>query len=222
MKKRWPVLPIGELDIHIADGNYSSKYPNSSEFVESGIPFIRANNLKGLTVVADDLRFITPKKHAELQKGHLLEGDVLITTRGEIGNVAVVPPSFAGANINAQIVLLRPKESHINNRYLAHLLHSPQMKQRLHSYQNGVALKQLPIRLLLRVPLPVPPIQVQQEFARRVVAVERLKVLYTNATAELDALFSSLQHRAFRGEPDGRQFVVQCATALHCMGRSVG
>lgn len=156
--------------------------------------------MRDLTVVGNDLRFISATKHQELKKGHLIEGDVLITTRGEIGNVAVVPRAFDGANINAQIVLLRPKGSQINSRYFAYLLNLPQMKARFESYQNGVALKQLPIRLLVRVPVPVPPTDLQNEFARRVTAVEKMNATHCASLAELDALFAVLQYRAFRGE----------------------
>ena len=46
----------------------------------------------------------------------------------------------------------------------------------------------------------VPPIELQREFARRVRAVEKLKTAQRASLAELDALFASLQHRAFRGE----------------------
>ncbi|MDX2099603.1 MAG: hypothetical protein SFW36_17630 [Leptolyngbyaceae cyanobacterium bins.59] len=48
--------------------------------------------------------------------------------------------------------------------------------------------------------VPAPPISLQQEFARRVEAIEQLKVTHRESLAQLDALFVSLQHRAFRGE----------------------
>ena len=41
---------------------------------------------------------------------------------------------------------------------------------------------------------------VQREFARRVTAVAALKTAQRASPAELDALFATLQHRAFRGE----------------------
>ena len=47
--------------------------------------------------------------------------------------------------------------------------------------------------------VPSPPLDLQQEFARRVAAVERLKAVQRASLAELDALFASLQDRAFRG-----------------------
>jgi type I restriction enzyme S subunit len=74
------------------------------------------------------------------------------------------------------------------------------MKIRIQSFQNGVALKQLPIRQLVRISVPVPPIPLQREFARRVTAVEALKTAQRASLAELDALFATLQHRAFKGE----------------------
>lgn len=45
----------------------------------------------------------------------------------------------------------------------------------------------------------VPPLPLQREFARRVTAVERLKTDHRASLSELDALFATLQHRAFRG-----------------------
>ena len=55
-----------------------------------------------------------------------------------------------------------------------------------------------PLARLSNVALP--PIPLQREFARRVTAVEALKTAQRASLAELDALFATLQHRAFRGE----------------------
>jgi type I restriction enzyme, S subunit len=46
----------------------------------------------------------------------------------------------------------------------------------------------------------LPPIALQQEFARRVETIAQLKTIHRESLAQLDALFASLQHRAFRGE----------------------
>jgi len=45
-----------------------------------------------------------------------------------------------------------------------------------------------------------PPLPLQQEFARRVSAVERLRSAHQASLTRMDALFAALQHRAFRGE----------------------
>jgi type I restriction enzyme, S subunit len=48
--------------------------------------------------------------------------------------------------------------------------------------------------------LPLPSLDEQENFACRVAAVEKLKAAHRASLAEMDALFASLQHRAFRGE----------------------
>lgn len=45
-----------------------------------------------------------------------------------------------------------------------------------------------------------PPLPLQQDFARRVAAVEQLRSAQRASLARMDELFASLQHRAFRGE----------------------
>ena len=45
-----------------------------------------------------------------------------------------------------------------------------------------------------------PPVDLQREFARRAMSTEKLKVAHLASLGELDTLFLSLQHRAFRGE----------------------
>lgn len=50
------------------------------------------------------------------------------------------------------------------------------------------------------MPFPLPPLSLQKEFAERIARIEKLKAAQRASLAELDALFASLQHQAFRGE----------------------
>jgi type I restriction enzyme, S subunit len=65
---------------------------------------------------------------------------------------------------------------------------------------KGTNTKYLTLELLNRVRIPVPRYELQRKFAAQVSAVERLKASQRASLAKLDALFASLQHRAFRGE----------------------
>jgi type I restriction enzyme S subunit len=53
---------------------------------------------------------------------------------------------------------------------------------------------------LREFPLLLPPIELQKAFAAKVAAVDELTNQHRAHLAKLDALFASLQHRAFRGE----------------------
>ncbi|MDR6640755.1 restriction endonuclease subunit S [Paenarthrobacter nitroguajacolicus] len=66
--------------------------------------------------------------------------------------------------------------------------------------QRGVRQKNLNLSMIRALRVPLPPIELQQAFATRVAAVERLKETHRKHLAELDALFASLQSRAFKGE----------------------
>ena len=181
-KEGWEVKKLGDLNFDISDGNYSSKYPSSSEFKEFGIPFIRANNIKKMTVIDDDMRYISSDLHFELAKGHLKTGDILITTRGEIGKISIVPQKFVDSNINAQIVRINTNKK-INNLYFAYFLQKSETQTILLNLQSGSALKQLPVGKLKQLELVYPSFEEQI----------RIATILSDIDAEIAVLDTTLQ-----------------------------
>lgn len=139
----WEVKKLGELDIYVSDGNYGEMYPKASEMKTTGVPFIRANNLQNGKLAWEDMKYISPELHTVLTSGHLKAQDILITTRGEIGLTAYVTNDFDGANINAQICLLRMREGLVS-AYIFQSLQTQQSRSQFTQLQTGSALKQLP------------------------------------------------------------------------------
>lgn len=189
----WEVVKIGNLDLDIGDGNYSTKYPSQSAFISQGIPFLRAVNLKKGRVVWADMRFISPELHSELRKGHTKRNDTILVTRGNIGEVAFVTDEFVGANMNAQLVRLNGHER-INGRYLFYCLEHPERQKQFLSLTTGTALKQLPIGKLKTVLLPIPPIDEQEEIGQVLRATEQKGELAQSKKAALEGLFRTLLH----------------------------
>lgn len=165
-KQKWPVKKISELDLYISDGNYGELYPTSDQMMNSGVPFIRANNIKPPHLVWDDMKYISSELHSILKSGHLKPADVLVTTRGDIGQVAFVDNKFDGANINAQICLLRTTDQNkINSRFLLQQLASPFCQKQFKELQTGSALKQLPKKNLGQVLIQFPTIEEQNQIS---------------------------------------------------------
>jgi type I restriction enzyme S subunit len=158
----WITKPFAKLKLDVSDGNYSAKYPKQSDFLKSGIPFLRANNLKLGTVVDDDMRFISEDQHRELTKGHLKKGDIIITTRGELGISSLVPDRHIGSNINAQLVRINSKDN-IVNTFLYQLLGYLKAAGIFDSLSTGTALKQLPIGKLNQLRLLFPNSKPEQQ-----------------------------------------------------------
>ena len=160
----WEEKKLGEVDIYISDGNYGELYPKASEMKQSGIPFVRANNIKNLRLVWNDMGYIDAELHSVLTSGHLKTDDILVTTRGDIGMVAIVSEDFNGANINAQICLLRVGQE-LNAYFLLQFLGSVNGKKQFKQLQTGSALKQLPKGNLRKIKLKKPFIEEQQKIA---------------------------------------------------------
>lgn len=170
----WEVMPMAQMNFDISDGNYSSKYPKSSDFKSMGIPFIRANNIKRMTVIDDDMRFITKSQHAQLKKGHLKKNDVLITTRGEIGQIAFVPDEYVDANINAQIVRINTANSGISSQFFGYYLTQDSIQNSFENSQSGSALKQLPVGKLVRLLVVIPSKKEQEKISEALLSIDSL------------------------------------------------
>ena len=170
----WDVKEIRNMNFDISDGNYSSKYPKSSDFRPIGIPFIRANNIRDLTVIDEDMRFISVEQHEELQKGHLKANDILVTTRGEIGQLALVPDHHIESNINAQLVRINSSRAGIDHRFLVYAMSSKNAREQFNNLQTGSALKQLPVGRLIQFRLPVPAAEEQRAIAAALSDVDAL------------------------------------------------
>lgn len=189
---------LKDSNIYISDGNYSSKYPTADEFVEEGIPFIRASNMEMNTIVDNNMYFITKEKHAILLKGHVKAGDVLITTRGAtIGKIACVPPRHEGSNINAQIVLLRCPKKEYNPLFLSWYLKLENTQAEIQKLISGSAQPQLPIKRLMQLNLLKPDINLQNQFAAFVEQTDKSKVAVKKALDEAQLLFDSLMQKYF-------------------------
>ncbi len=84
--------------------------------------------------------------------------------------------------------------------FLFHLFNTPAVRNQIQASSTGTKVKHTSPSKITAIKIPVPHNELQRKFARRVTGVETLKKAHRASLAELDALFASLQHRAFRGE----------------------
>lgn len=92
----WKVKTIAELiDDELIyppkDGNHGNIHPKATDYVKYGIPFLMANNIRGGKIQFCDCYHISLEQAETLQKGFARTGDVLLTHKGTVGEVAVVP-----------------------------------------------------------------------------------------------------------------------------------
>ena len=91
---------------------------------------------------------------------------------------------------------IRPERAHTVYVYYAIVIG----REHFRRLQRGVRQKNLNLSMIREIQIPSPPLPLQQTFATRIQAIEALKATHRAALAQLDALFASLQQRAFAGE----------------------
>ncbi len=156
-------MNLDELNVSFGDGNYSSKYPKSSEFIDEGVLFISASDFNGRIFYPNQMKHISEKLHSTLLKGHLQENDVLIVVRGNgCGKVGLVPKEFYDQNINAQLAFIRCDGKTIDGKFLYYLLSSREYQEKLYNLRSGSAQPQLPIHSLKKLEIDFMPEYSQQ------------------------------------------------------------
>lgn len=170
----WGKVKLGEV-CSIGDGNYSSKYPKASEFIEKGVPFLTATNLKNGTIVPEGIRFISKEQHKTLTKGHVIENDLVIVVRGSsTGNNSIVPAEYEGSNLNSQLAFLRINKKNIDSKYLFFIFNGHSIQDVVLSAISGAAQPQLPNNKLLAIEIPLPPIETQKQIVEKIEAERAL------------------------------------------------
>jgi type I restriction enzyme S subunit len=191
--QRWPTRKLGDLLDFLTSGSRGwAKY-----YAHSGDLFLRIQNVRRDELVIEDVAYVNAPNTAEAQRTRVRPGDVLLSITADLGRTAVVPNGIGTAFINQHLSILRT--SKINPRFLSAYFASPAGQRQVLGRNRQAVKAGLNFDDIRSFEVPEPPIELQNEFVRRVVAVEKLKAYQCASLAELDALFTSLQHRAFRG-----------------------
>jgi type I restriction enzyme, S subunit len=167
-----------------------------------GSRFIRSLDVQTNYISDEDPTYVNPPDNAEAKRTIVSPGDVLLTITGSrIGRVAPVKEEIAGGFISQHVAILRPDPKSINSIFLSFFLNMPTGGQRqIAKVQYGQTKPGLNFEQINNFKIPVASLSRQQEFAQQIEAIEHLKSQHRESLAQLDKLFASLQHRAFRGE----------------------
>lgn len=124
-------------------------------------------------------------------------GDFLLTNSMSFGRPYIMRTSGC---IHDGWLVLSPRREDVEPNYFYALLGTQAVYAEFARRAPGATVKNLNIDLVRGVTVPVPPLPTQRKFAAIVASIEDRASTYNRALAECDALFSALQHRAFRGE----------------------
>lgn len=128
--------PMTEI-CQIIDGDRGKNYPKADDFFDKGdCLFLNAKNVTKAGFNFDECMFITKDKDNVLRKGKLQRGDIILTTRGTIGNLAFYTDDvpYSDIRINSGMVILRMNREYINPIYFIE-----QFKMQLENIKRKIA-----------------------------------------------------------------------------------
>jgi len=159
----WEEKKLGETETLFTDGNYGEAYPSEKDLTtsENGVPFLRGSNLVNGVLDETNANYITHEKHEELTSGHIELDDIILAVRGSLGAIGYAKDENVGWNINSQLAIIRTNKNEAKGDFLLQFFISTKGQRELLSRNTGTALKQLPLKQLKDIPVPLPSLSEQ-------------------------------------------------------------
>ena len=183
----------------IIDGDRGKNYPTTDDFSDDGYClFLNAKNVTSDGFNFENCMYITEKKDAALRKGRLKRGDVVLTTRGTIGNLAFYTNEipFERVRINSGMVILRMKQEVADEVYFIEHF-KMQLADIKAIIASGSAQPQLPISTMNKIQILIPEIEQQRAFAAFVEQVDKSKFDLKQSLEKLETLKKALMQEYF-------------------------
>lgn len=192
-EKLWKVQTIEDVCIGVTDGTHLSP-----EFAETGIPMLDSKDISGLSIDdSNPTKFISRKTDEALAKRcKPQEDDILISSRGTIGKIALVKKG-QNFNIMGNIILLRPNRHKIFPRFLGFYL--TVLNKELNRLAHGASQMGLYLTQIKDVKLVVPNYETQKQFVTKAENIIHMQQLQKQSTQEINVLFDALMQKAFNG-----------------------
>lgn len=201
----WEEKILGETDLQIIDGDRGKNYPTKDEFLNRGYClFLNAKNVTKSGFKFEELNFITEEKDRLLKKGKLERFDLVLTTRGTIGNMAYFDEDIPYENmrINSGMVIYRGGKE-FYKPFILWLYQSNYIIHQINTIQTGSAQPQLPIKVMKNLKLIIPSIREQEEIVNilnKLLDSEQQAQELCNVIEKIDLMKKAILARAFRGE----------------------
>lgn len=176
----WELLTIQDLvDREVIekpmDGNHGEIHPTSKDYVDEGIPFIMATDVINGKVHLQNSKKITKQQADSLRKGFSIAGDILLTHKATIGNIAIVP------SLEVEYIMLTPQVTYyrvinskkLSNQFLKVYFEAPQFQKSLLDLCTGATRLYIGISEQRKLPISLPSLEEQTQIANFLLSIDQ-------------------------------------------------
>lgn len=193
--KSWQVVRLGKLCLNglgiIQTGPFGSQL-HASDYKSTGIPVVNPTNLGFNFIVEDSIPCISREKADSLSKHYLIEGDILISRRGDFSRYSYISKKYSGWFCGTGCLLIRLNTPEVNNYFLSILISTEFSQNYLKQNSVGSIMPNLNTQIIQDLPLKLPELTEQREIANILRACTRKIAALEREAATLDELFRAM------------------------------
>lgn len=194
---RWNVCKIGDVADTI-DPQPSHRTPPISP---DGIPYVGITecNYRTRRIDFEKARKVGQNVLREHTERYTLdEGDFIIGKIGTIGKPFFIPAEQT-YTLSANTVLIKPIKGKVVPQYLYAVFQSEYMERIIDAEKKSTSQPAFGIQKVRKIEIPMPPLELQQQFAAFVAQTDKSKLIIQKNLDELETLNKALMQKYFGG-----------------------
>ena len=195
--KRWPTKTFREASLRLSDGPFGSNL-KSEHYSENGVRVIRLGNIGVGKFIDKDQSYVSLDHYERLKKYTCKPGEIVIGTLGEPNLRACIIPDYVKLAVNkADCVHYVPDSKILENSFVCQYINCPTTLLLASNMVHGQTRARVSSGQIAKMPIFIPPLSLQQQFADFVAQIDKSKATVQKALDETQLLFDSLMQQYF-------------------------
>mgnify|MGYP002868795298 CR=1 FL=1 len=190
----WEIKKLSDVCTKINDGTH-----NSPENYDTGdYKYITAKNIKESGFDFSNITYVSKEVHDSIySRCNPKMGDVLYIKDGVTTGIAMVNTLEEPFSLLSSVALLKQNKNFINGAFLAAQLNYPQKYKSIRENMGGAAITRLTIQKINIIPVVVPPLSLQNDFAGFVQQIDKSKCAVQKSLEKAETLYKALMQQYF-------------------------
>ena len=189
----WKELPLNDvIELVIDHRGKTPKKLGFDDFFSEGYPVLSAKHVKTSGLVnLDAMRFANEEMYKKWMKEPTQKGDVILTSEAPLGELFYIDGSKKYV-LGQRVFGLRPKSDVLDSMYLLVWLSSAEGQGRLQARATGSTVQGIKQSELLKIMIPIPPMEVQKDIASIYGSLDKKIQLNTQINQTLEQIAQAL------------------------------